>query len=79
MKEKTLKIIRIIISILIIIFVVLQLTRIIPNADNIFMPMLGILMLMQTIEYWEKNKEIALLSLIAAIIILLGVVLRIIR
>ena len=79
MKEKTLKIIRIIISILIIIFVVLQLTRIIPNADNIFMPMLGILMLMQTIEYWEKNKETALLSLIAVIIILLGVVLRIIR
>ena len=39
------------------------------NADNIFMPLLGVLMLTQGIREWNHSKTTAVLSIAVAIFI----------
>ncbi|MBQ7012363.1 MAG: DUF3953 domain-containing protein [Oscillospiraceae bacterium] len=53
----------------IIIFVILGLTGVMENADNIFMPLLGVLMLTQGIREWKTSKITAVLSFAVAIFI----------
>ncbi|MBQ7004475.1 MAG: DUF3953 domain-containing protein [Oscillospiraceae bacterium] len=53
----------------IIVFVILGLTGIMENADNIFMPLLGVLMLTQGIREWKTSKITAVLSFAVAIFI----------
>jgi len=62
-------IIGIIASIGVIVFVILGLTGVMENADNIFMPLLGVLMLTQGIREWNHSKTTAVLSIAVAIFV----------
>lgn len=53
----------------IIVFVILGLTGIMEDADNIFMPLLGVCMLTQGIREWKTSKITAVLSFAVAIFI----------
>lgn len=67
--EKVLYVLSNICSIIIIILVCMQVLGIWKTAKNIFTPLLGVVMLIQTIQNWKKNKSVANISLCAAILI----------
>lgn len=69
--EKVLSVISSICCISIIILACMQILGIWKTAVNVFEPLLGVLMLIQTLENWKKNKAVAIVSLCAAILILL--------
>lgn len=69
--EKVLSVIISICCISIIILVCMQILGIWKTAVNVFDPLMGVLMLIQTIENWKKNKALATVSLCAAILFLL--------
>lgn len=56
-------------STVIIILVCMQLLGIWKTAANVFEPLLGVLMLIQVIKNWKKNKVVAIVSLCAAMLI----------
>ena len=66
---KTLSIISFAISIIVIVLSFLQIFGIWDKAINIFEPLLGVLMLIQTIENWKTNKKVAYISLFVTIVI----------
>lgn len=68
--EKVLYVISSICSISIIILACMQILGIWKTAANVFEPLVGVLMLIQTIQNWKKNKAVAKVSLFAAILIL---------
>jgi hypothetical protein len=47
----------------------MQILDIWENAINVFEPLLGVLMVIQTIQIWKKNKAVAIFSLCVAIFI----------
>ncbi|WP_238904769.1 DUF3953 domain-containing protein [Clostridium sp. YIM B02506] len=67
--EKVITVMGIVCSISIIILAVMQILDIWENAINVFEPLLGVLMVIQTIQNWKKNKEVAIFSLCVAIFI----------
>ena len=69
--EKVLSIIGIICSMSILILACMQILGIWISAINVFEPLLGVLMLIQAIQNWKKNKVVAIFSLCASILILL--------
>jgi uncharacterized membrane protein YqgA involved in biofilm formation len=68
--EKVLSVISSICSISIIILACMQILGVWKTAINVFEPLLGVLMLIQAIQNWNKNKVVAIVSLCAAILIL---------
>lgn len=66
---KILTLIGVIISITVVILAFMQIFNVWDKAINIFEPLLGVLMLIQTIENWKTNKSIAYFSLFVAIFI----------
>lgn len=72
--KRILNIISSICSISIIILVVMQILGVWKTAINAFEPLLGVLMLTQAIQNWKKNKVVAILSLCAAILTFLVVI-----
>ncbi len=58
-----------IIAIAVIILSLIQIFNIWDKAINIFEPLLGVLMLLQTIENWKDNRPAAYFSLFVAIFI----------
>jgi len=68
--DKVLSVISMICSISIIILACMQILGIWRTAINVFEPLLGVLMLIQAIQNWKKNKDVAKVSLFAAILIL---------
>lgn len=68
--EKVLSVISSICSISIIILVCMQILGVWKTAANAFVPLLGVSMLIQAIQNWKKNKEVAKGSLCAAILAL---------
>lgn len=66
---KSLTVIGLIISASVLILAFLQIIGIWENAICVFEPLLGVLMLIQTIENWKKNKSVAYLSLFTAVFI----------
>ena len=69
--EKVLSIIGTTCAISIIILAPIQILGIWNTAINIVEPLLGVLMLIQTIQNWKKSKGTAILSLLATILIFL--------
>lgn len=69
--KKVLNVMSNICSISIIILVFIQIFGIWKNAIYVFEPLLGVLMLIQAIHNWKKNKLVTILSLCAAILIFL--------
>ena len=68
--EKVLSVTGIICSLIILILAGMQILGIWKNAINVFEPLLGVLMLIQAIQYWKKNKIVAIFILCVAIFIL---------
>ena len=54
----------ILVSITIIILTVLHITNIIENANNIFIPLLSVLIILLAIQNWKKNRSGSILLLI---------------
>lgn len=71
---KVLTIIGFVISVLVIILSMLQIFDIWDRAINIFEPLLGVMMLIQTIENWKTNKRTAYFSLFVAIFIFIAAI-----
>ena len=69
--EKVLSVIGIICSTSILIVGSMQISGVWKTAINIFEPLLGLLMLIQAIQSWEKDKVVAIFSLCASIFIFL--------
>lgn len=69
--EKVLSVMGIICSISIIILVCMQILGIWKTAINVFEPLLGVMILIQAIQNWKKNKAVAIFSLCVAIFIFL--------
>ena len=69
--EKVLYVISSICSISIIILIGMQILGVWKTATNACYPLVGVLMLIQTIQNWKKNKEVDKLSL-GAMILYLG-------
>ncbi|MCM1404664.1 MAG: hypothetical protein NC133_04180 [Prevotella sp.] len=72
---KILTVIGLIISVAIIILSFLQIFDIWDQAIKIFEPLLGVMMLIQTIENWQTNRKTAYFSLFTAIFIFIGAIL----
>jgi len=69
MYEKISFIVGSICSVSVIMLASLQLLSIWENAINIFVPLLGVLMLTQGLLQWRRNKKLAVFSLCVAIFI----------
>ena len=67
--EKILTVLGLICSISIIILAVLQILDIWNRTIDLIEILLGVLMLIQTIQNWKRNRKVALISLAAAIFI----------
>lgn len=75
--EKILSVVGIVCSVSAIVLAVLQLAGVWENAGYVYLPLIAVLMLIQTVESWRQNKTIAILSLCAAVLILIEVAIRI--
>ena len=64
---KVIRIISIILSVLIIIFSALQIFNVMQNAEYICLSLLGLLMMIQAIQYWKTSKGIAIFSIFVAV------------
>ena len=67
--EKVLVVLRMIISIIVMIAALIQLLGIWDTAINVAVPLLGILMIVQSIQEWKTNRGAAILSICSAIFI----------
>lgn len=56
-------------SVAVIILAALQLLGIWENAINVFEPLIGVVMLLQAIQNWNKNRGVAIVSLLAALFV----------
>ena len=79
MGYKVLSIIGIMVSISVIVLSILQIIGVIKNATNIFMPLLGVLMLIQAIQTWKTNRTSAIFSLCVSIFIFIVALINIIK
>ncbi len=52
-----------------IVFAVLGLTGVMKNADNIYMPLMGVTMLAQGIREWKTSKVLSIFSIAVAVFI----------
>ena len=69
--KKVLSIISVICSIIIIVLAGMQILGVWENAVNVFEPLLGVVLLIQAIQNWKKNKVVATVNLCASIFIFL--------
>ena len=69
--EKILSLFVSICSIIIIVLAFIQILGIWENSINVFEPLLGVVILIQAIQNWKKNKIVAIFSLCASIFIFL--------
>lgn len=69
--EKVLSVISAICSIIIIVLSCMQIFSIWEDAINVVEPLLGIVILIQAIQNWKKNKVVAILNLCVSIFIFL--------
>ncbi len=67
--EKIAAMIGIIASIGVIVFAVLGLTDVMKNADNIYMPLMGVTMLTQGIREWKTGNVLSIFSFAVAVFI----------
>ncbi len=68
-KEKVFSIIRIVICLAVIVIAALQLLDIWENAINFALPLMAIVMVFQTIQFWKSSRVTAIISLCSAVVI----------
>lgn len=67
--EKGLTVFGLILSISVILLAALSFVGRGRGAINVMEPLLGLLMLIQTLQFWKYNKDVAIISLMAGIFI----------
>lgn len=67
--DKFMLIVRVIASIMVVIFAALQLLGVWDKAINLAAPLMGIVMLVQSVQEWKKQRGIAIFGLCAALFI----------
>ena len=71
-KDRTLTVLGLIISVAVIVLAALQLLNVWDKAINVFEPLLGVLMIIQAIQNWNRSRKVAVLCLVAAAVIFLA-------
>ena len=66
---KPLAIAQITLSVSVIVLALLQLTGVWPNAIYLYEPLIGVVLLVQAAQNWNKSRPIAWFSLIVAILL----------
>lgn len=69
-KDKVIGIIIIILSLAVICLAVAQLLGLWKDAINVFEPLMGIVLLLQSIQFWNKNRKVAVFLLCASVFVL---------
>lgn len=69
-KEKMLRIGTAVLSPVVICLAVLQLLGVWENAILVFEPLMGIILLLQSVQYWDRDRKVAVLQLCAALFVL---------
>lgn len=67
--EKILFITRLVASIIVIVFALLQLLKIWNKAIYVSAPLMGIVLLIQSIQEWKTSKSVAIVGLISSMFI----------
>jgi len=65
-QDRIINVLIIILSVAVIALASLQLLGIWEDAINVYEPLIGIVLLLQAILFWKKNRKIAVLQLCAA-------------
>lgn len=65
-QEKGMFIVRLVASIAVILFALLQLLKIWDKAIYVSAPLMGVVLLIQSIQEWEKSRGLAILGLICS-------------
>lgn len=61
---------RLICSVCVIIFALLQLFGLWDKANFVAVPLLGVTLLLQTIQEWKSNRKVAIFGLVAAVFVI---------
>ncbi len=69
-KEKILRISTAVLSAAVICLAALQLLGVWENAILVYEPLMGIIMLLQSVQYWNKDRKVAAFQLCAALFVL---------
>ena len=67
--DKFMLIVRIVASILLVVFAALQLLGVWDKAINLAAPLMGIVLLIQSVQEWKKQRGVAIFGLCAALFI----------
>lgn len=67
--DKFMLIVRVVASFLVVIFAALQLMGVWDKAINLAAPLMGVVMLVQSVQEWKKQRGIAIFGLCAALFI----------
>ena len=65
-RDRIINVLIIILSVAVIALAALQLLGIWENSINVYEPLIGIVLLLQAICHWKKNRTVAIISLCAA-------------
>lgn len=67
--DKFMLIVRVVASILVVIFAALQLLGVWDKAINLAAPLMGIVLLIQSVQEWKKQRGVAIFGMCAALFI----------
>jgi len=67
--EKILFITRLVASIIVIVFALLQLLKIWDKAIYVSAPLMGVVLLIQSIQEWKTNRSVAIVGLLCSLFI----------
>ena len=67
--DKFMLIVRVVASILVVMFAALQLMGVWDKAINVAAPLMGIALLFQSVQEWKKQRGVAIFALCAALFI----------
>ena len=67
--DKYMLIVRVVASFLVVVFAALQLLGVWDKAINVATPLMGIVLLLQSVQEWKKQRGVAIFALCAALFI----------
>ena len=67
--DKFMPIVRVVASIIVVFFAALQLLGVWDKAINLAAPLMGIVLLLQSVQEWKKQRRVAIFGLCAALFI----------
>lgn len=67
--DKFMLVVRVAMSILVVLFAALQLLGVWDKAINVAAPLMGIFLLLQSVQEWKKQRGVAIFGLCAALFI----------